>query len=816
MQTISTDVRVALRLARRRPVHTLVALLTLAIGVGGITVVFTVVNSLLLRPLPVPNGHRLVRVFGASDDRAFDVLSYPNARDFAAATSLAGLALHQQVFAAAGLGDATDTAAVELVSGDYFTTFGVPAAIGRTIQPADDQLDGAALVAVVSDDWWRTHLGEAAGALGASVHLNGTAFRVVGVAPAGFRGSYQALETDIYVPLMAYERVRPRGLAITSRNWGWLNATGRMQPGATVAQVRAELETIAAALARAYPGSARGLSVTVVAAQALPEEMGPALRQLSLFALVVAGLALAAACANVASAQLASVIARRREIAVRLAMGATRARLVRQWLTESVLLAAVATAGGLLLALWARDGFAWLAPPHPELANVAPDLALDWRVLAFAALVAAGVTVLFGGWPALRAARLDVTTPLKEDGATTIGGRRPALAHATLVVVQVAVSLTLLVSAGLLIRSLSAASAFDLGFDAANLTVAQPELSGLGYTDARTRAYYRETAERLRALPGIEAVTFSAVVALSDSRESRGVAIEGHAAPDGAPFIPTDSNVVATNYFDVLGIPIVQGRGFLPSDGGDTAAPVAIVNETMARRYWPGGAAVGRLVRLGNETPPVEIVGVARDVTYYRIAEAPLPYLYLPFGPVVMPGLAFQLRTAGPGAAPPGMLRRELRAGDPRIRVPLALSFADARQMPLYPSRVLAIISGACGLLALLLTALGVYGVVLHAVSQRTREFAVRLALGAQPGDLVAGVLRHGVALTAAGLVIGVGGAAALARLLQGFLVGVSPFEPLTVAGLGAVVVMVALGASYAPARRATRIDPAAVLAGRS
>jgi putative ABC transport system permease protein len=615
---------------------------------------------------------------------------------------------------------------------------------------------------------------------------------------------------------MAYSTVRPRGLQITSRGWGWLNATARLVPGASIAQAHAELNTVAAALATEFPQSSQGLSANVVPAQALPEEMAPTLQRILMFALLVVGLALAAACANIANAQLATVISRQREIAVRLAMGATRGRIVRQWLTESVLLAVAATAIGLLIALWARDALTLLYPPHPELSNIGPNLVLDWRVLGFAALVAGMVTILFGGWPAWRAARVDVTTPLKEDGNTATGGRRRAFAQGALVVVQVAVSLTLLVSAGLLIRSLSAASAFDIGFDTTGLVVAQAETSGLGYPSAQTRTYYRDTMERLRGLPGVRDVTFSAVVPLSDSRETRGVAIDGHTGRNGSRFISIDTNVVATNYFAVMGIPIVRGRGFIASDGDDQAAPVAIVNETLARRYWPEGNAVGKQMSLGGNTPPVEIVGIARDITYYSIGEAPRPYFYVPFGPVVMGGLIFQLRTSSADVTLPNTLRRELRAADSRIRVPMAISFAEARQMPLYPSRAMAAVSSTFGVLALMLTTIGLYGVVMYAVSQRTREFAVRMALGARPGDIMRGVVRHGLAMAGAGLMIGAAGAVLLARLLRGFLIGVSVSDPLTIAGWCVVLAAVALVASYLPARRATHIDPAAVLSGRS
>jgi predicted permease len=803
------------RLALRRPTLSLITILTLAIGVGGNTAVFSIVNALLLRPLPVPDATRLVRVFGATSERQFDVLSYPNASELGERSrTLESLATHQQTFVASGLGDDTETAAIEVVSGNYFATYRITPAIGRAILPTDDRLENPERVAVISDRWWRTRFGASPTAIGANVFLNGTTFVVVGVAPPTFRGSYDALGTDMWVPLMNYGVVRPRGLEITRRGWGWLNATGRLVQTATAEQAHAELNTIAAAIAQEQAASSRGLKSTVVLAQALPEEMTPTLRRVLMFALVVVVLALVAACANIANAQLATVIARQREIAVRLAMGASRFRVVRQWLTESVLLAIVATAAGLLIALWASDSLELLYPPHPELSNVGPNLSLDWRVLSFATLIAALVTILFGGLPALRAAHVDVTTPLKEDGNTSTGSRTRSLAQSALVVVQVAVSLALLVSAGLLVRSLGVASRFDLGFDTAHLVVAQAETSGLSYDTARTRTYFRDAQARLRALPGVRDVTFAAVLPISDSRESRGVVIDGHTAPNGSRFISTDTNMVATNYFEVMGIPIVRGRNFVPSDGDDSAAPVVIVNETMARRYWPDGKAVGRQMRVGNG-PPVEIVGVAQDITYYSIGEAPRPYFYVPFGLEAPGGLIFHLRTSAAAAPLAPSLRRELRASDPRVRVPMAITFAEARQMPLYASRAMAALSSTFGILALALTVIGLYGVVTYGVSQRLREFAVRMALGARPGDILSGVVRHGLAMVTAGMVLGVGGALAIARLLESFLVGVSAFDPLPLAGWCAVMVAVALVASYVPARRATRIDPAAVLTGR-
>jgi predicted permease len=487
---------------------------------------------------------------------------------------------------------------------------------------------------------------------------------------------------------------------------------------------------------------------------------------------------------------------------------------MRQWMAESVLAATAAGGLGLLLATWTRDVILLLRPPLEGLQNLDPNVPFDARVLAFTALVAIGTAVLAGGLPAWRAARLDITTPLKEGGLPVIGGPRRSLAQGVLVVAQVAVSVGLLVSGGLLARSLAAASAFPPGFDASNLVIAQADSSGLDYTPDRRRAYYRETWERVAALPGVGAVTLAAVVPLGDARESRGVAIDDYTPPDGKRFVSIATNVVATNYFEVMSIPLVRGRAFEAGDGDDGSAVVAVVNETMARRYWRDGNPLGRRIQLGD-APAIQIVGVVRDIPYHALGEEPRPYLYLPFGPITVASLAFHVRAE----ADAGLVRtltRELRASDARVRVPVVMAYDELRQIPLHPSRLMATVSGAFGALTVLLALVGLYGVVVYSVSQRTREFAVRMALGARPGEILRGVLGSALWMTGGGVALGVAVAVTLARLLRGFLFGISPFDPVTFGSSVAFVVVIALTAAYVPARRSTRIDAAAALTGRA
>ena len=811
MRTFWQDLGYAIRLIRRRPGLAVVTAATLALGIGGNGAVFSVASSLFMRPLPVAEPGRLVRVFGRSPEQPYDVMSYPNLRDLGArARTLSSLAIHQQTFTSFGLGEATEQVALELVSGSYFPTMGLAPGAGRLLGPDDDREEAGNHVAVVSTRWANTRLGGVAAALQSTVHLNGAPFVVVGVAPATFHGSYDALGTDVWVPLMTYNVVRPRDLKITQRGWGWLSATARLAPGVSRPAAQADVDQIVAGLRAEFARNNDGLNVALTEASAMPESMGALLRQVLLFALIIAGLTLAAACANVANAQLATVLQRHREVAVRLAMGATRGRIVRQWLTESLLISGIATGAGLLAALWIRESVVALRPPQ-GLDNFAPSFATDWRLLLFAALLMMMVTVIFGGLPAFRASRLDIATPLKDENTTTAGSRRRWWLQAALVSAQVAISLALLVSATLLIRSLTSARLFDVGFDTNNLTIASAGTTGLGLSPEQSRRYYEETTARVRALPGVTDVTLGAVVPLSNNRESRGLIIDGYTPPGTRPYVSTANNVVAANYFRFMGIPIVRGRPFLDSDTLPGAPLVAIVNETMAQRYWPDGNPIGRIVRFDPKTP-VEIVGVAKDITYYSAGEPAMPYAYFPAGPAAGgAGLAFHVRTSGPNPALPRLLQRELRVMDARVNA-VAAPYDLLRQAKLYPQRAMAIICVAFGVVVLLLAAVGLYGVMSYVVSTRGREFAVRLALGARPSRLVGGVLRQSLGWCAAGLALGAGLATLLGRFLQEFLFGVSAYDAVSYGAGALILIATAMLAAYVPARRVTRIDPSATL----
>jgi predicted permease len=533
-------------------------------------------------------------------------------------------------------------------------------------------------------------------------------------------------------------------------------------------------------------------------------------RRVLLFALLAAALALGAACANVANVQLATVFERRREIAVRIAMGASRMRIARQWLTESLVVATAAVVVGTIAGMWLQDAAQALGPPA-GLSNFAPSYGFDIRLIGFSAAIIFAVTVMFGGWPATRAARTDVAAPLKEDGVTITAGAKRVWAQAVLVAAQVAVSVALLVSGTMLARSLSASRSFDVGFETSNLMIATPSMANVGFDADRGRAYYADTVARVRALPGVDDVALGALVPLGMGGESSGYRIDGYSPPSGTGVVSVANNFVSPNYFDVLRIPIRRGRGFEAADGLPNAPVVAVVNETASRTYWPDQNPIGRLIRRGN-APAIEVVGIVADITYHTPGEAPQPFIYLPFGPVYFPyGLAFHVRTDRADAGLARTLTRELRAFDPRVQA-TAIPYEELRAQSLYPSRTLAAISAVFGAIAVLLAMVGIYGVMAHVVASKRREFAVRLALGAQPSTLVSAVLRQGARWTLTGIAFGTALALMLARLLESFLFEVSPSDTLSIAIAAVTLVIVALAAAYAPARRVVKIDPATTL----
>ena len=806
------DLHYALRMLVRQPVFTLIAVITLALGIGANTAVFSFINTLFLRPLAVHEPEQVVRLYATGEmNSRFDVFSYPNYLDLRdRSQSFAALAAHQRVSVSFSADPVSENLQGELVTGNYFTVMASKAELGRTLLPGDDEAPGASPVIVISQGMWQRRFGSAPDAVGMSVYLNGHPFTVVGVMPSSFKGSYEAMTAEFWAPMMMYQQVRPRGTEITNRGWGWLSGTGRLKPEVSVEQAREELALLSAQLRQDHPNMNAQVGFELYQASPLPESFNESVARILQFILAIVSLVLLVTCANIASILLARLTARRREIAVRQSLGAGRSRLVRQWLTESLLLAFFGGAAGLALAWWLQGAMLTLLPPDFSEFALAPQL--DWRVLAFALATVLGTGIIFGLAPALRAGRTEVVTALKEGGGGTAGSTHRSRLFGFLIVFQVAASLVILVVAGLLLRSLNKIDSFDPGFNPHDILLTNIDLRRHRYNEAQGRVFYQQLTERLKRLPGAQSVTFATTVPLGFNRDRFGVHIDGHQPPPGRTTFPIDYNIVGPDYFATMGIPIQQGRAIEERDGAAGAKPVAVINATMARRFWPHEEAVGKGFQLGTRGPRIEVVGVARDSKYYSLNEEPRSFIYGSFGSSYSPSVTFHVRVASKPESLTRALQREVEAIDPKVASFDTQTFDELRKGPLFPSRVMALVSGLFGALAAVLAALGLYGVISYSVSQRTHELGVRIALGARRHDILRLVLGHGMLLAGAGVVVGVGAAFAVTRFLSSLLFGVTPTDPLTFVSMAVLLIAVALAACYLPARRATRVDPMVAL----
>ena len=837
MDTLLQDTRYAVRMLIKRPGFTVIAVLTLALGIGANTAIFSLINATLFSRLPVNEPEALVYVYSGNPNDPFGVSSYPDYAEFRDQNQVfSGLVCAGGIAASLNSDDTTaqaDPVTGLIVSGNYFEVLGVKAKQGRAISPDDDLTPGAHPVVVISDRLWHTRFSGRADILGQQVKLNGHDFTIIGVMPAEFNGTEIGIRRDIFVPMMMQAVMRPpRGgysgemdpdlLKVRSNRW--LRVVGRLKPGVSREQAQAGLSVITDQQAQAHPetnGANRIATLTPVS-QGDPGQRDQ-LVSVARLLMGVVGIVLLIACANVANLLLARASGRRKEIAVRLALGASRWRLVRQLLTESVLLAVCGGVFGTLLAWWITD--LWKAsPPPPGALPINPDFNLDGRVFGFTLLLALVTGIVFGLVPALQASRPDLVPALK-DASHAPDPQRAFNLRGVLVIAQVALSLILLISGGLFLRSLWRAQQIDPGFDADRILTAPVAINLLRYTSAQGREFYRQVVERVEALPGVESATLARAVALSGATSVRGLMIEGRDSLDndlrsenGGRGTPADNpNVVSVNtvgmkYFQTMGISLVRGRDFTPQDMADRPG-VVIVNETFAARHFPGEEAIGhRLSVRGQRGPWLEIVGVVRDSKYIALGERATPFAYLPLAQNHETGMILHVRAAGDPANLVNAVRGEIQSLDRNLPVPGVAPMTDLLDTSLYAARMGAVLLGAFGLVALLLASVGLYGVMSFSVSRRTREIGVRMALGAQGRDVLGLVLREGMTLVGLGVGFGVLGAFAATRILAGFLYDVSTLDAATFAAIPVALAVVALAACYIPARRATKVDPMVAL----
>ncbi len=829
-----SDVRFGLRTLRKSPGFTAAAVLTLALGVGANTAIFSLVNAVLLQRLPVRDSARLVQ----ATYEGGGVLSYPeyaemrdHGRGFESLAALGG------ILVSLNRGGEAELASGLIVTGNYFDTLGVKAALGRVITPADDVTPGAHPVVVLGHDFWRARFGADASVVGRELLMNGQRFIVIGVAAPGFHGSQPGGNRGLYIPMMMQAVVRPPRAGYSGemdpdllkrRTNRWLFLVARLSEDAAPEQLTSSLASIANAGSEPQPAGEPSRRVVAVPVDVGDPQQRARMSAVAALLMAVVGAVLLLACANVANLLLSKAAARRREIAVRLALGASRFRLVRQLVTESVLLAAIGGTLGLLLAHWASAALAGAVPQGAL--PIAVRVAIDGRVLLFTAGLALLAGLAFGLAPGLVATRTGLVAALKDESFVPDERARRFNLRSTLVVSQLALSVTLLVAAGLFLRNLRELQAVRPGFDVERLLQAQLPINLLRYTTEQGQAFYRNVVERVESLPGVESAAVARVALLGGSGRVSSLHVEGREGPtdrfqsEGGGVVASarldavNSNVIGPGYFRTLGVAFLAGRDFEPPDT-EQAPAVAVVNESFRRMHFPEGeaaVALGRRVSVnGPEGPWRTIVGVVADAKYGSLTEDRVPILYLPLAQRHETGMTLYVRASGDPAGLLAAVRREVQALDPNLPLPALQTVRDSVASALWPARMGAVLLATFAGLALVLASVGVYGVVSFGVAQRTREIGLRMALGAGAASVQGMVLKQGLRLVAAGLATGLVLALAAARFLESLLFGVSGRDPLTFAVVPLVLAGVALLACLLPARRAMRLDPIAALRHR-
>jgi len=823
VDTFVQDLRYAFRTLRSAPGFTAVATITLALGVGVNATIFSVVNAALLRPLPVERPEELIDVYrrgqiGTGHDSS-SWLDYLDLRE--RARSLDGLIAYTNFFANLARDSSSEIVVGELVSDNYFEVLGVRPALGRAFLPEELGAELTHPVAVLSHAFWESRFAADPGVLGQTLRINGTPYAVVGVAPPGFGGMFPAVTAQLWVPVTMVEELEPIGnqssvrsptgdTRLTRRGTRWLWMRGRLGDGFDAAGAQAELAGIMAQLAEEHPETNERQTVTVLptAEVRFNPDFDGYLAPAGMLILGVVGLVLLVACANIANMLLARAAARRKEVAVRLALGAGRARLVRQLLTESLLLALAGGGAGFAVAVFATRVIAAIQPPLPI--DLGVDFSVDARVFAFTLAASALTGVVFGLAPALRASRPDLVPALKGAAVDDAGRAGRFELRDALVVTQVAISMVLLVGGALLVRSLASAQRTELGFDADNTSHYTVALDMFGYDDNDAAVFFETARARLLDHPGVEAVALTSRAPMSINDNNWAVYIDGHqSSAEDRPYVIGGAYVDA-GYFDTLQVRLLEGRLLVPADAEDRR--VTVVTRAFAERFWPGDSAIGKSFRNELAGPEVQIVGVVEDYKTRTVGEAPTPYLHYPFPTGRTTYAAFLVRTREPAAAQLADLERVFLSIDPEL---VFLDTAPLRELvdvTLFPVRAGALLIGVFAALALALAGVGLYGVIGYAVSRRTHEIGIRMALGAETRRVLALVVTRGMVL----VVLGIGAGTLLSllagRVLASVLYGIGPTDAIAFGAAVATLLLVALLANLVPARRAARVDPMVAL----
>jgi predicted permease len=820
VETFWSDLRFGLRMLRKNAGVTATVVLTLALGIGVNAAMFSLFNGWLLRPLPVPSPQQITVLASQQKEGSNGNFSYPDFLDFEreadSFSSLFGYA-----FGIGGLsadGDAREIGYIS-VTGNYFSALGVKPALGRLFLPGEGEKPGEELLVVLGYSFWQSKFGGDPHVIGKSVRVNGKQATVIGVTPREFHGTAFLLDMDAFLPLSALSLITDSGNFWTVRDDRGLTVMGRLKQGTTLKQAQSSVDVIADRLATQYPAADKGVKVRVV-----PERFARPGAFVATFVPVIAslflglaGLVLLLACTNVANMLLVRATARSRETAIRSALGASRARIIRQIVTESILMALLGSVAGILL------GSASLALSgsllHSVLTNrnnrgFSMDVSFDWRVFVYATVSAILAGILVGLWPALRATRADVNVELQEGSRSARPSGGKSAVRSALTVAQLACSLVLLIAAGLFVRSLNSAAHMYLGFNPEQVLNAIMDPHEIGYDEAQTKAFYEELVDEVRRIPGVQSTSLAFTVPMGFPSKTTPVFVRGHpvAAGERPAVIPYDC--ISPSYLETMQVPLVKGRQLTDADS-EAAPPVAIVNQAMAKHFWPNEDPIGKHFSMkGNTGPFVEVVGVAGDGQYFFISTAAQPYFYLPLAQNFVSYRFLQLRTSVPPQSIVSSVEERIHKLAPDLPIDDMRTMQQLVQgiAGLFLFRLAATVAAVVGFLGLVLAIVGVYGVISYSVGQRTHELGIRMALGAGSNDILKLVSAQGLRLVGLGVAVGLLAACALSRAMKSLLVGVNAADPVTFVTVVAALILIALAACLVPASRATRVDPMVAL----
>src|SRR5579872_247478 len=803
------DLRFGFRMLRRSLGFSLLAILCLTLGIGATTSVFSWIEGILLRPFPLVKGQeRMVALTGTFRTTRNDV-SWPDFKDLEKNSTLLDSFIVDRIFGTTlAIGDRADRAVGAIVTSNYFRSIGVQPMMGRTFEPAEDVGRNAHPVTVISYLTWKERYGSDPAIIGKTQMMNGVQNTIIGVMPEGFHGTFVGYSFNFWVPVSMQETFDRGGYKLEDRGAEWIEGYARLKPGVSLAQAQAEVSAIAKRLENAYPATNRGRGIRLYPLWETPFNNAGTLFPTLRIALVVVCFVLLIACANVGNLLLARSVTRRHEMTVRLAMGAGRARLLKQLLTEGFILTIIAAGCGFLLSYWCRNLIVLAFPVRSRGITINLPAEIDWRVLAISAGICMLSTLLIGLMPALQAGKIDIAVAMKSESSSVVGGRGRSFVRSGLVLVQVALSFVLLVGTGLLLKSLRGIQDINPGFATRGVLTTSIDFTAAGYDRTRIRSFEDSLAERVQALPGVTSVSYARVLPFSfTSYSSAPVDVDGYEAPPDERQ-PIEYNEVGPGYFTTVGIPLLSGREFTRADN-ETSLPVAVVTDVMVEQYWRGQDPVGKRLKLKDRW--LQVVGVARSSKYRSLIETPKPFFYVP-ALQSAPGSNFFIRTQLSPETLANAFVTQVHALDNNLAPMEVLTMESQVERSTWTQRAAVKLLGIFGGMALVLAAIGLYGVMAYTVSQSTRELGLRMALGAAAPDLVRLVMSYGLGLTAGGVVLGAALALGLMRLMGDLLNKVSPHDPVAFGSAFGVMAVVSVAACLLPALRAAGIDPVRAL----